>query len=160
MTCPRSHSQKAVEPGLEARQSGSDRDRWCQSWGKGPPRNPRLLTSRFVSSHTARKLLLLHQLPSHMHHAHPPASPRQLPAAVLHPQAPTWKSPPCSELSCEKNSEGSGMWHFRTFFSLDRGRQGGKEVSREGAQGSCRQPPSSDGRARSHPTDVHLFGQH
>ena len=29
--------------------------------------------------------------------------------SVLLLQTPTWKSPPCSELSWEKNSEGSGM---------------------------------------------------
>lgn len=52
--------------------------------------------------------------------------------------APTCRSPPCWELSWEKNSEGSGMRHFRTFFSLNQGEEEGEDG--KGTQCPCQQP--------------------
>lgn len=66
-------------------------------------------SSLHIPSRGVQTPLFLHSLPTKC--APPPTGWPAGGAAspVLCLQTPTWKSPPCSELSWEKNSEGSGM---------------------------------------------------
>lgn len=87
--------------------------------GPHPAQGP--LTSVFGSFRKVQTHSSLATPPPTHTSGHPLASPSQLPASLLQHQTLTWKSPPCSDFNWEKNSEGSGIWHFRTFFSLNRG---------------------------------------